>query len=254
MWRVLRVVPAAVAIAYLGLCGALFFFQRSLIYFPQPSSGDNGATAIALPVAGARVIVSTRPMAGRRALVYFGGNAEDVSLNMPGFSAGLPDRVIYLMNYRGFGGSSGKPSEGTLSADALTLFDQVHAEHPDIDVVGRSLGSGIAMYVASRRPAARLVLVTPFDSVEEVAVRQFPYFPVRWMLRDRYESWKLAPGISAPTLIIAADHDEIISRERTERLRACFRSGVASFAVLAGTGHNTISFSPEYVPLLRGTP
>lgn len=253
MWHVFRMVLIDVSLVYLVLCGVLFFFQRSLIYFPQPASGKGGATVIVLPVGTARVMVSTRPKESRRALIYFGGNAEDVSLNMPDFSAGFPDRAIYLLHYRGYGGSSGKPSEDALFADALTLFDLVYARHPDVEVVGRSLGSGVAVYVASRRPVARLVLVTPYDSIQELAAHQFPYVPVRWLLLDKFESWRFAPRVTAPTLIIAADHDEVIPRASTELLRSRFKSGLASYAMLPDTGHNTISGSPDYIPLLRGS-
>ena len=254
MWHALRMGLSGVAIVYLTLGGVLFFFQRSLVYFPQPGSGNGNAMMITLPVATARVLVCTRPKEGRRALIYFGGNAEDVSLNFPSFSVGFPDSAIYLLHYRGYGGSSGTPSEAALFADALTLFDEVHGKHPVIDVVGRSLGSGIAVYVASRRPVARLVLVTPYDSLQDLAARQFPYMPVRWLLLDKFESWRFAPHVTAPTLIIAADHDEVIPRASTELLRSRFKSGQATFAVLPGTGHNTISTSPEYMPLLRSSP
>src|ERR1035441_4761087 len=254
MKRALCIMVGGIAIVYLGLCGVLFFVQRSLLYFPQPGSGNGGATMVTLPIAAARVLVCSRRQTGRRALIYFGGNAEDVSLNMPSFSVGFPDSAIYLLHYRGYGGSSGSPSEDALFADALILFDEVHATHPDVDVVGRSLGSGIAVYVASRRPVARLVLLTPFDSLQELAARQFPYVPVRWLLRDKFESWRFAPHVNAPTLIIAADRDEVVPRASTESLRAHFKSGLASFAVLPGTGHNTISGSPEYMALLRGSP
>jgi len=237
---------------YLGLCAVLFFFQRSFIYFPQPDSGDSGATKIKLPTAAARVLVSTRPKEGPRALLYFGGNAEDVSLNMPSLSAGFPDSAIYLLHYRGYGGSSGKPSEKALFADALTLFDEVHAKHPDVEIVGRSLGSGIAVYVASLRPVTRLVLVTPFDSLQELAALHFPYFPVRWLLLDKYESWRYAPRVTAPTLIVAAEHDEVVPRANSELLQTRFRSGLASFRVVAGTSHNSVSESAEYQPLLQG--
>jgi pimeloyl-ACP methyl ester carboxylesterase len=253
MWRGLRVLLIGVAGGYLGICGLLFFFQRSFIYFPQPGSGDGAATAITLPVAMERIAVSTRLEEGKRALVYFGGNAEDVSLSMPSFLAAFPDSAIYLLHYRSYGGSTGRPSEDALFKDALTLFDQVHAKHPDVDVVGRSLGSGIAVYVASRRPVARLVLVTPYDSIQELAARQFPYVPVRWLLLDKFESWRYAPHVNAPTVIIAADHDEIVPRASTELLRSRFKGGLVSFAVLPGTGHNTISSSPEYMPLLKGS-
>jgi pimeloyl-ACP methyl ester carboxylesterase len=242
-----------IGIVYLAICGLIFFFQRSLIYFPQPGEGNAGATLIALPVASERVLVCVRPKEGRHALIYFGGNAEDVSLNMPALAAGFPDSAIFLLHYRGYGGSSGKPSQDALFADAMSLFDQVHTSHPDVDVVGRSLGSGIAVYVASCRPVARLVLVTPYDSLKELAARQFPYLPVSWLLLDTFESWRFAPRVTAPTLIIAADHDEVVPRASTELLRSRFKSGVASFVTLPGTGHNTISASPEYIPLLKGT-
>jgi pimeloyl-ACP methyl ester carboxylesterase len=129
----------------------------------------------------------------------------------------------------------------------------VQANHPDIDVVGRSLGSGIAVYVASRRPVTRLVLVTPYDSLQGLAVLQFPFVPVRWLLLDKFESWRFAPHVSAPTLIIAADRDEVIPRASTELLQTRFKTGVATLRVVAGTGHNTISNSREYMPLLTGS-
>src|SRR5581483_11001175 len=250
MWDILRAALLGTVIAYAGVCVVAFFLQRSFIYFPQPSLGIGGAGIMTLDVPGARVLVSTLPKEGRSALLYFGGNAEDVSLNIPAFSSAFSDRAVYLMHYRGYGGSSGKPSEKALFADALALYDEVRAKHPDIQVVGRSLGTGVAVYLASRRPVTRLVLVAPFDSILEIAVGQFPYLPIRWLLRDKFESGKYAPFVSAPTLILAAEHDEIIPPASTELLRSQFRSGVASVVILPGTGHNTISNSPEYLPLL----
>jgi hypothetical protein len=134
---------------------------------------------------------------------------------------------------------------------ALALFDKVHAAHPNIVLVGRSLGSGVAVQLASRRPVTRLVLVTPYDSLQELAAGQFPWFPVRWLLQDRFESWQYAPQVAAPTLLIAAEHDEVIPRASTEALYTRFRSGIAAFKVIAGTGHNTISQSPDYLRLLK---
>ena len=167
---------------------------------------------------------------------------------------GFPDHAIYLLHYRGYGGSSGGPSEQALFSDALALFDEAHSKHPNIEVIGRSLGSGVAVYVASLRPAARLVLVTPFDSMQEIAALQYPYVPVRWLLLDKFESWRYAPQITAPTLILAAEHDEIVPRANTELLQSRFKSGLTSIHVLPGTGHNTISNSREYMPLLQGSP
>jgi len=139
---------------------------------------------------------------------------------------------MYLLHYRGYGGSSGSHSQKALFADAVTLFDEVHTKHPNIDIIGRSLGSGIAVYVASRRPAARLVLVTPYDSFVELAQLQFPYIPVKWLLRDRFESWRFAPQV----------------------LRSRFLKAPTSFKIVARAGHNTISNHPEYMELLEGSP
>ncbi|MEQ1808092.1 MAG: dienelactone hydrolase family protein [Burkholderiaceae bacterium] len=239
---------------YLALCAALFVFQRSLIYVPQPRSAGSSANLLTLPSAAGEVLVSTRPHAGPSAAIYFGGNAEDVSQSLPGLAAAFHDHSIYLLHYRGYGGSAGAPSEAALVADGLALFDKVHADHSRIVVIGRSLGSGIAVQVASRRGAARLVLVTPYDSLAEIAASQFAWFPMRWLLRDTYESWRDAPQVSAPTTLIAAEHDEVIPRASTELLHTRFAKGIASLEVLPGTGHNTVEQSPRYWAALIGSP
>lgn len=250
----MRIAASLLSIAlllYAGACVALFAFQRSLIYFPQPRAFGGPADTQILKAAGADLVVSVRPRAGPKALLYFGGNAEDVSASLASFAGALPDYAIYMLHYRGYGGSSGKPSEESLHADALALFDQVRRDHPDIALVGRSLGSGVAVRLAADRPASRLVLVAPYDSIQELAARQFPYFPVRWLLTDKFESWRYAPAIHVPTLLLQAEHDEVIPAASTERLHAAFASGVASRIVIRGAGHNTISDSGQYLDSIR---
>jgi pimeloyl-ACP methyl ester carboxylesterase len=251
MWRILISSVVVIAVLYLGACAVLYAFQGSLIYYPQPRSGGTAATILKLPVADADVLVSVWPHDGPDALIYFGGNAEDVSRNLPTFSQAFPDRAIYLLHYRSYGGSSGKPSEEAIQRDAIALFDQVHADHPRISVVGRSLGSGVAVRLASQRPASRLILVTPYNSFEEIAAGQFPHMPVKWLLRDKFESWRYAPRIAVPTRLIAAEQDEVIPRSSTERLYAHFAKSVASLQVIPGVGHNTISGSLQYLEEIR---
>ena len=113
------------AALYVLLCVALLVFQRSLIYFPQPRAIDNPNTLLKLPIEDAEVLVSTRPLPGRKALIYFGGNAEDVSLNLAQFAQAFADHALYLLHYRGYGGSGGSPSEAAIQADALA---GVHSE------------------------------------------------------------------------------------------------------------------------------
>ena len=230
---------------YLGVGVLLLVFQRSLIYFPQPRAIGGPDRQLMLPVTDEQIVVTVRPLASSRALIYFGGNAEDVSRSLPDFAEAFPD------HYRGFGDSTGKPAEEAIQHDALELFDKVHALHGEVAVVGRSLGSGVAIRLASQRPVARLVLVTPYNSVLELAQRQFPIYPLRWMLQDKYESWRYAPAITAPTLLIVAGHDEVIPRWSSEKLFAQFRSGVARREVISDAGHNDIGGRPEYLRLIR---
>lgn len=251
MSRILMSVVVIAAVLYLALCIALWVFQRSLIYFPQPAALTTPASLLTLSVADAQVQVTVRPKGGPNALIYFGGNAEDVSRNLPGFSQAFPDHALYLLHYRGFAGSTGAPSEDAIARDAITLFDKVYATHPNIAVVGRSLGSGVAVRLASQRPASRLILITPYDSLQAIAVRQYPVFPVKWLLQDTFESWKYAEHISIPTLLLAAEHDDIIPRANTEKLYEHFAKGVAALKVISGVGHNSISESPDYLKLMK---
>jgi len=242
-------------LVYVALCIVLFATQRSLIYFPQAGSAAPGTRQFVLAIDDAFVRVTTSSAKpGSNAVVYFGGNAEDVSLSLPLLRAAFPDDTPYLLHYRGYGGSTGKPSEAALIADAIVLFDAVHTAHRKVVVVGRSLGSGVAVRLASLRPVQRLVLVTPYDSLQNLAASQYPYFPVRLLLRDKFESWRYVAGVTAPASIIAADNDEVIPRANTESLYRRFPAGAATLRVVHGAGHNTISDSAEYMAFLRGAP
>ena len=240
----------AVAI-YAAACLVLFLLQRSFIYFPPANAAIQAPKITTMPVPGALIKISERPHAGKQAIIYLGGNAEDVTMSLPQLDAAFPDHALYLLHYRGYTGSTGTPTEQALVADALQLFDRVVAGHPEVVLIGRSLGTGIALQVASLRPVHKLVLVTPYDSLTALAARQFPYFPVRWLLRDRYESTRHAPRITAPTLLLAAEHDEIIPASSTARLFSRFGKGVATRQVIEGAGHNSISGSAAYVPALQ---
>jgi pimeloyl-ACP methyl ester carboxylesterase len=253
MPRTILIVTAVAAVIYLALCLLLFLAQRSFIYFPQPKSAS-ADDALTLNVDGERIVVSTRPSTGPDAVIYFGGNAEDVSGSLPSLADAFPEHSLYGMNYRGYGGSSGKPSETALIADALVLFDRVHADHPRITVIGRSLGSGVAIRVASERPVLRLILVTPYDSLLKVAATQFGYFPLSWLMLDKFESWRYAPKVTAPTQLIAAQYDEVIPLASTEALYEHLPQFLATLTIVPNVSHNTISESPDYIPLLRKTP
>jgi len=183
--------------------------------------------------------------------LYFGGNAEVVSGSLPTMANAFPDHSIYGMHYRGYAGSAGSPTEAALREDALALYDRVVREHPDVIVVGRSLGSGVAVWLASQRRASRLILITPFNSLLELAATQLRFLPIKWLLLDKFESWRYAPMVATRTLIVEAERDEVIPNSSTQALMMHFRPDLVSLKVLRGVGHNTISYHPDYVPALR---
>jgi hypothetical protein len=109
-------------VLYAALCGALFASQRSFIYLPRPPVVRDAATSFVLPVDGANVVVTRRPHEGPKALIYFGGNGEDVVTALDAFSKTFPDHAMYLVEYRGYGGSTGKPSEASNKPEYLDIL------------------------------------------------------------------------------------------------------------------------------------
>lgn len=251
MKRALYVVLSLALIGYAGLCVAMYVFQRSLIYYPQPRAVTAPDSTLKLPVDGAEVVVTVRPLDGPKAIVYFGGNGEDVSQNLASFANAFPDHALYLMHYRSYGGSTGQPTEKANVADGLGLFEKVRALHKDATIVGRSLGSGVAVQVASQVAASRLILITPYDSIVEIGTQMYPLLPMRWLTLDTYESGKFAPRIKVPTTIIKAENDEVIPHASTEKLLSRFDPGVAKMTVIEGVGHNDLGKNKKYRETLQ---
>jgi pimeloyl-ACP methyl ester carboxylesterase len=245
--RRMLLILAFLAIAYIGFCIALYKLQRSFQYFPTPRRLGPTQLAGTFRSGDTLLQLTVRPHAGPGAVLYFGGNGEDVSSSVAPLMAAFPEREIVMLHYRGYGGSAGRPTEADITADAAGLFDKVHAEHPDVIVIGRSLGTGVAVRLASTRPVAKLVLVTPYDSLLGIAQKQFWFAPVRWLLIDKYESWRYVPKVTAPVLILAAERDELIPLASSEALRARFRPGQVTWVVVPGASHNTIGDTPTYV-------
>ncbi|MDR3324039.1 MAG: lysophospholipase [Zoogloeaceae bacterium] len=218
--------------------------QRKLLYFPQPKNLPT--QTLTLATEAGNVLVSMREREGEKALLYFGGNAEDVSLSLAPLAADFPDHALYLLHYRGYGGSAGTPSEAALHRDALALYELAHSRHGQIDLIGRSLGSGLAVRLASQKPVTRLALVTPYDSIENVARHHYPAWLVALLLRDPYDAWRDAPKVTAPTLILQAEHDTVVPNKNTQALYATFPQGVATLKTIPGRGHNDLSTHPQY--------
>lgn len=236
-------VPAGL---YAALCVLMFFTQRSQIYFPVPESTAPGATSISFAVNGAKIKVWTVERPGPAAVLYFGGNAEDVGASIGMFAGRLPGHSLFFVNYRGYGGSTGQPSESALVADAIVLYDQLHARYAEVSVIGRSLGSGVAVQLAAARGLKRLALVTPFDSLVNVARSHFRWIPVGMLMLDRYDSASRASAITADSLVVIAEADEIVPRARSDALLNAFRTR-PRVVVLEGAHHNDLDLDPRYL-------
>jgi uncharacterized protein len=247
--KALASIVSVAALLYVGVCALLYFGQRALIYFPTPAAPAPGAERIVVHSEGESILVLRIGPATQRAIIYFGGNAEDVAQNIPLFNRIFTQASVYLVNYRGYGGSTGSPSERALFADALAVFDYVRARHAEVSVIGRSLGSGVAVYLASARDVGKMALVTPYDSLAKVARRHYPWLPVALLLQDRFASDTRIAAIRIPVLFVVAGDDEVIPRANSDALIALLPS--ATVVLIPGASHNTVDLNPLYAESLR---
>lgn len=237
-------------LVYAGLCLYLYLMQRSLMYFPTPPARNVTAERLSIDSGDATVIVWRLHGDRRNAILYFGGNAEDVALNVPEFADWFSQFAVYLINYRGYGGSSGKPTESGLYLDAEAVFDFASAHHAEVAVIGRSLGSGVATHLASVRKVGKLVLVSPAASFTTLAQELYPLFPTSWLLKDRYDSLSRAGRIAAPALVLIAEHDRIIPPEHSLKVARAIDQSLVQTRIIANTDHNSIGASQDYGPAL----
>lgn len=235
---------------YVGFGLVLYLNQQAMLYYPTPEIlHDFKEEIFASGGESLKVIIVNADQ--ENAALYFGGNAESVAMSASEFAREIPHQALYLVNYRGYGGSTGTPSEAGLYADALAIFDEVRTRHGKVAVIGRSLGTGIATLVAAERPVKKLILVSPYDSILNIVRQRFPVYPASLMLRDHYDSMGRAPRIQADTIILMAENDQVIERTRTENLIAALKPRLLGVHELGGTSHNSISNHREYYPLLR---
>jgi hypothetical protein len=239
---------------YGGLCAVVFAVQRSLQYFP-----DRSPEAGALQRAAASGLVPWRneegqllgwrrpgvPKAARRLLVFHGnaGNALDrlyyVRLFEPmGFD-------VVLMEYPGYGARPGEVSEPALVAAGREAADLL-AQEGSLLVLGESLGSGVAAQVAAADPGRiqGLLLVTPYARMSEVGAAAYPWLPVRWLMRDRWDNLAALPRYPGPVAILIAGRDEVVGATQGHRLAQACRGPVKVW-VQPEAGHNTLSLAPR---------
>ena len=166
---------------YILACAVMYLMQRKLIYYPTGKI-PHSFPQLKMINQNETLEVIVLNEGKNEALLYFGGNAEAVIYNAEDFLTAFTQHTVYLLNYRGYGESTGYPTEKGIFSDALLLFDKVQEKHQKISVIGRSLGSGVAVYLASKRPLNKLALITPYDSIKSLGQSKFIIFPVFLLL------------------------------------------------------------------------
>jgi uncharacterized protein len=252
MMSALRLILIIAAVGYLVIVASMYFAQRKLQYFPDKkgltpeSVGLVGVEVAKLKTEdGETVIVWYSPGAPERpTIMFFHGNAGEIGDRAARFAAYQAQGAsVLFLSYRGYGGSTGAPSERGLVLDALTAYDWVRSRGVSaagITLVGESLGTGVAVQLAARRRVAALVLEAPFASAADVAAKLYWWLPVGLLMKDKFESSSLIGDIGAPLLIIHGERDEIIPLAEGKKLYARANEP-KEMVVIKGGSHASIS-------------
>jgi len=220
-------------LTFVGFCIVLYFRQDSMLFHPRPLKQSNQQwifdnypnSEISISTAEGITLkgwLLKRPSTEKQPLViYFGGNSEEVSRVAHDFKK-FTDYAFLLINYRGFGESDGHPSQNNLFNDALAIYDHI-SQREDIDkqrimVMGRSLGTGVAVHLAAHRTLQGVILVSPYDSITHVAQNRFPVIPVSLLIKHPFDSISLAPSINTPMLSLVAQQDTLIPPQHSYNL------------------------------------
>jgi hypothetical protein len=246
-WKLTKWAGVAAVVAYAGLCGVVYTAQRSLV-FPKladhvtaAEAGFAEAQEVALQTSDGERLVAwyVAPKADKPLFIYFHGNGDTLNWRVGRDRSLVADgNGLLAVSYRGYEGSTGSPSEDGLhlDAEAAYAFAADHVAPDRIVVWGHSLGTGVAVALAAERQIAALVLEAPYTSIADIAAMNFPYLPVRWLLKDQFHSdWHIA-NVTAPVLVFHGDKDDTIPISFGQRLYSLIKSPKC-FVRFADGGH-----------------
>lgn len=241
-------------IGYLALCVLMYALQRQLLYFPTSASNNAVQTVLDIPFDSQNIKVVATNTQYEKAVIYFGGNAENVYVSAVDMQPALTGFANYLVNYQGYGGSDGKPSEGLIYQTARQVYAHVKERHSTISLVGRSLGTGVAMELASQHAVDKVVLVTPYDSIANIAATHYPFLTVRWLIKDKFDSLSKSEKVNADVIMLVAGRDTIIPNKHSEKLHSALINrnlpSSADYRVFEFYDHNTIQQHPRFMELV----
>ena len=234
----------SIAIPCLFFLAATFLWQDKLIYFPSRASVEQvtGAGLRAWPSQqDFRGLVSESPTAVRGTAIVFHGNAGHAGhRDFYARALGPLGMRVILAEYPGYGPRAGKPGEASFLADAEQTLELAHRQYGGpLLVIGESLGSAVAAAAAARQRelTAGLLLITPWDRLANVGSYHYPWLPVKWMLRDEYDSMAQLAGFDRPVVVAVAERDSIVPARLGTALHAGL-GGPKQLVVIAGSDHN----------------
>jgi len=183
----------------------------------------------------------------QKTIIYFGGNGDEVSDLIPIVNQNLV-WSIFLINYPAYGNSDGKPSEINFYKSAVNIYDFVISRN-DVDkdnivIMGRSIGTGVATFLASNRNCKGVILISPFESMANVVKEKFWFLPIDLMLKNKFESTKYAKNIQSPLLSIYGTDDKVIPMHHSKELMR-YWGGTVESKELIGFNHNNLIGSKE---------
>lgn len=247
---VIKQIFLLILLFYVAISLFLFLQQKKFIFFPTKAQHASlpGATEFTFNNGDVTLHgwLYQEKYAKDRLIIYYGGNAEDIFYAHEQFSK-YGDTAALLVNYRGYGKSTGTPGEKEFFSDALAIFDEIQKRYSPhtLFLMGRSLGSGVASYVAAQRKVSGIILITPFDSIASIAQRQYPFLPTGKLLRHPFHSTQYAPHFTAPVLVIYGGRDTIVLPEQTEKLLE-YIPGKPEVLFIAEAEHNNIELFDEF--------
>jgi fermentation-respiration switch protein FrsA (DUF1100 family) len=214
---------------YVGLVATLYLTQRSLMYFPDTvpttpaQAGLSEAQQVPLTASDGVQISAwyVAPQDDKPVIVYFHGNGGALRLGVPRFRKLIGSGIgLVALEYRGYGGNAGTPTERGLIADGDVAYAFAAAHYPAKEIVlwGQSLGSGIAAAIAAKRPVGRIILEAPFTSAAALAALHYRYMPTRLLIKDQFRSDRRIRKVTAPLLILHGARDQVTPYAMGEQL------------------------------------
>jgi uncharacterized protein len=219
---------------YALLVGLLYLGQRAMLYHPiathirPAAAGLPEAEEVVLTTSDGEKVIAWHvpPRSGKPVVIYFHGNAEIIAGRVERHRKLIADGTgLIALSYRGYAGSTGTPTEEGLHRDAQAAYAFAAARYAPERIVlwGHSLGTGVAVKLASEHPVAKVILEAPYSSTADVAAALFPFVPVRWLMHDQFHSDEWIGAVKAPVLILHGALDDVIALRFGERLFALAR-------------------------------